>query len=176
MRLSAWVRTVMLALSPLLPASASAQADPRMILQGVIQQLSTGTPNPTWYGPQLWAAILAQTGNSGIYPQLVTAGLPTSIMVIQQQQLPQGIIFKMQSQHASGMGFEWLLGLNAFGNRIEYMISNSLQTYVPGQVPNPFPNPNPNPGPNLPPTPAPNPGPTTIQPGGSSCERFPDLC
>jgi hypothetical protein len=39
------------------PSSQSATrsaADPRQILAAVIQQLQAGTPNPTWYGVQLW--------------------------------------------------------------------------------------------------------------------------
>ncbi len=176
MRVSAWTRTLAFALWSLLPSAALAQADPRMILQGVIQQLSSGTPNPTWYGPQLWATIAAQTGGSGFYPQLAAAGVPTNIVVLQQQQMPQGVIFRMQSQHASGTGFEWLLGLNHFGNRIEYMNSNPLQANLPGPGPNPNPPPNPNPAPLPNPAPVPNPGRTTIPPSGSACDRFPGLC
>jgi hypothetical protein len=50
---------------------ARAQTDPRSILSQVILQLQTGTPNPQWYGPQLWQTIAAQTGNTGIYAALV---------------------------------------------------------------------------------------------------------
>ena len=169
----AWCRVLAVSICGLAYAGpAFSQVDPRTILQGVIQQLSTGTPNPTWYGPQLWQTIAAQTGNSGIYPQLVAAGAPTNITVVQQQQMPQGFMFRLRSQHATGAAFEWLLGISSMSNRIEYMSSNPLQSGGPGPNPNPYPSPGPAPAPG----PSPNPGPTTIPPGGSACQKFPDLC
>ena len=70
--------------------TASAQADPRQILAAVIQQVQTGTPNPTWYGVQLWQTIAMQTNNSGVYMPLVQLGPVTNVVLNGQTQLPGG--------------------------------------------------------------------------------------
>src|SRR5580704_3951060 len=79
--------------------TASAQADPRQILAAVIQQVQTGTPNPTWYGAQLWQTIAIQTNNSGVYVQLAQLGPVTNVVVNGQTQLPAGPVYSMVAQH-----------------------------------------------------------------------------
>jgi hypothetical protein len=154
--------------------TASAQADPRQILAAVIQQLQTGTPNPTWYGPQLWQTIAIQTNNSGVYLPLVQLGLVTNVVVNGQTQLPAGPLYSMTAQHQGGVS-TWLLGISIYTNRIEY--ANFNIGAVPQQLP-------PQPVP-LPQTSAPTPGsapnpPTNPPPAASStseaCRKFPNLC
>jgi len=154
--------------------TASAQADPRQILAAVIQQLQTGTPNPTWYGVQLWQTIALATNNSGIYVQLAQLGQVTNVVVTGQTQLPAGPLYLMVAQHQGGVS-TWLLGISLYTNRIEY--ADFSIGAVPQQLPSqPVP---------LPQTPAPTPGsapkpPTNSPPGGSStsdaCRKFPNLC
>lgn len=139
-----------------------AKADPRQILNSVIQQLQTGTPNPNWYGPQLWGTIFNQTGGSGVYPQLANLGGVQNINIITSQALPQGDIFNMVAQHQNGQSI-WFIGIGRFSNRIEYANFN-IGTTPPS---NPIPNPTPNP------TPTPTPPPT---PDGTACQLYPDLC
>jgi hypothetical protein len=140
---------------------SNAQADPRQVLNGVIVQLQTGTPNPMWYGPQLWQAIAMQTGNSGIYPQLVQLGQVQSIDIRQQQQLPQGMLYFLAVMHSNGQS-TWELGISAITNRIEYA------NFHVGASPSPFPQPSPSPKPS---PPLPPPG-----PGSGACQKFPNLC
>ncbi|UPJ63083.1 hypothetical protein [Bradyrhizobium sp. 191] len=154
--------------------TASAQADPRQILAAVIQQLQTGTPNPAWYGPQLWQTIAMQTGNSGIYPQLVQLGQVTNIVLNGQSQLPAGPVYSLAAQHQQGVS-TWLLGISLYTNRIEYANFNigSAPQQLPAQ---PLP---------IPQTGAPTPGsvpnpPSSAPPQTSgtseACRRFPNLC
>jgi hypothetical protein len=159
-------------------ARAHAQADPRNILAGVISQVQTGTPNPAWYGPQLWHTIAMQTGNTGIYPQLLVLGPVTNISLLQQQELPQGWLFAMTATHLLGES-NWILGIDRFSNRIEY-----VSFYV-GPGPNTLPHPGPTPpvvtGPTPPPTPRPAPNPDPPNPGpavqdSEACRKFPLLC
>jgi hypothetical protein len=154
--------------------TASAQADPRQILMAVIQQLQTGTPNWTWYGPQLWQTIAMQTGNSGIYPQLAQLGQVTNVVLNGQSQLPAGPVYSLVVQHQQGVS-TWLLGISLYTNRIEYANFNIGST--PQQLPPP-------PLP-LPQTDAPTPGsvpnpPSSAPPQTSgtseACKRFPNLC
>ncbi len=63
-----------LAVGLLVEEIATAQVDPEGILAEVISQLQTGTPNPSFYGIQLWQMISMQTAGRGIYPQLVQLG------------------------------------------------------------------------------------------------------
>jgi len=153
---------------------ASAQADPRQILAAVIQQLQTGTPNPTWYGVQLWQTIAIQTNNSGVYMQLAQLGQVTNVVVNGQTQLPAGPVYSLVAQHQGGVS-TWLLGISLYTNRIEY--ANFNIGAVPQQLPPP-------PVP-LPQTSAPTPGsapnpPTNSPPEASStseaCRKFPNLC
>jgi len=171
---------LLVAILVLLPLrAAQAQTDPRQVLQAVIQQLTTGTPNPSWYGAQLWQIIAMQTGNSGVYQQLVYAGQVQNIQLTGQQTLPQGNVYQLHSQHLNG-SFTWLLGISNLTNRIEYMNVNPGGA---GTVP-----------PGLPGT-----GTTTLPPpgggspgggppggggapgggsgaGSAACQKFPELC
>jgi hypothetical protein len=155
--------------------TASAQADPRQILAAVIQQLQTGTPNPTWYGPQLWQTIAMQTNNSGFYPQLNQLGPVTNVVVSGQTQLPVGPVYSMVVQHQQGVS-TWVLGISLYTNRIEYAnfnIGSSTPQPLPAQ-PVPLPQ-TAAPTPGSVPNPPSNPPPQT---SGTSeaCRKFPNLC
>src|SRR5262249_9711287 len=134
---------------------ARAQGDPRQILAGMIAQLQTGTPNPMWYGPQLWQTIAMQTGGSGIYPPLAQLGPVQNVTITQQQQLPQGWLVAMTARHSNGQS-TWLIGIGSMSNRIEYANFN----VGPSATPFPLPNPNPSPSPQPSPLPNPNPSPS----------------
>lgn len=146
---------------------ATAQGDPRQILAGMISQLQTGTPNPMWYGAQLWQTIAMQTGNSGIYPQLAQLGPVQDVVVTQQQQFPQGWLYAMTAQHSNGQS-TWQVGVSNISNRIEYSNFNI------GTTSKPFPLPNPNPSPS--PQPDPTPSPAPLPSGSGACKKFPNLC
>jgi hypothetical protein len=154
--------------------TASAQADPRQILAAVIQQLQTGTPNPTWYGPQLWQTIAFQTNNSGVYMQLVQLGTVTNVVLNGQTQLPAGPVYSLMVQHQGGVS-AWLLGISLYTNRIEYAnfsIGSAPQQLPPQPVPVPT-----TPAPTVGSTPTPpTPSPTPASPTSEACRKFPNLC
>lgn len=160
-----------------IPQRASAQTDPRAVLAEMIRQAQTGTMNPYWYGPQLWQTIAAQTGNTGIYPQLVQLGPVQNIFVTQQLQLPQGQLFAMTAQHLQGQS-RWIFGVSNFSNRIEYANFNVSHTAAPPPLPAPFPSPTPIPASD------PEDGSSDSSPPSSStepenseaCKKFPNLC
>jgi hypothetical protein len=168
----------------MLSQPARAQADPRQILGQVIIQLQTGTPNPMWYGPQLWQTIAAQTSNTGVYIQLVRLGRVNNIVITQQVPLPTGMLYSIVAQHQNGIS-TWILGISSVTNRIEYA------NFVIGGAPQvlPYPN-NPQTGytpqqsapqfaPQDAPPQTPNPPPNPAPPQGSasdSCRKFPNLC
>lgn len=150
---------------------ASSQAvhaqDPRQILATMIQQAQTGTPNPYLYGVQLWHTMAAQTGNTGIYPQLVQLGPVQNIVITQQQQLPQGWLFAMTAQHMNGQSV-WLIGLSSITQRIEYANFNVGATPPPLPLPEPAPRSTPPSGS----TPSSGPEPEDSE----ACRKFPNLC
>jgi hypothetical protein len=154
---------------------ASAQADPRQILAAVILQLQTGTPNPNWYGAQLWQTIAMQTNNSGVYVPLVQLGQVTNVVLSGQTQLPAGPVYSMVAQHQNGVS-TWLLGISLYSNRIEYAnfnVGNATPLALPAQpVPLPW-SAAPQPGttPNPPPSPPPAASSTS-----EACKKFPNLC
>ena len=147
---------------------ANAQVDPRQILAGMISQLQTGTPNPMWYGAQLWQTISLQTGYTGVYPQLVQLGPVQNVVVTQQQPLPQGWLFAMTAQHSNGQS-TWQIGISSMSNRIEYANFNV------GWSPTPFPLPT-NPAPSPSPEPGPTPRPDPSARDSEACRKFPNLC
>jgi hypothetical protein len=147
--------------------SAHAQYNVDSILRQVILQLQTGTPNPGWYGAQLWQTIALQTANIGIYPQLVQLGAVTSITITQQAPLPTGMLYAATVQHQNGTS-TWNLGISTLTNRIEY----ANVTFGPSQQPLPLsrspgvPKTGPNPPSNPPPQDKTSP----------ACQKFPNLC
>jgi len=145
--------------SSLLFATAMAQVDPRQALAGTIVQLQTGTPNPAWYGPQLWQTIAMQTNNTGVYPQLVNLGAVTNIVITQHQVLPGGNLYSMTATHQWGTS-TWLFGIGNNPLRTEYASFNVSSL---SQLPQPQPLPT-----------APPSGPPGPQ--SDSCKKFPNLC
>jgi len=155
--------------------TAAAQADPRQILAAVVQQLQTGTPNPYWYGPQLWQTIAMQTNNSGVYFPLVQLGPVTNVVVSGQVQLPAGPLYSLVAQHQNGVS-TWQLGISLYSNRIEYAnfnVGSSVPQPLPSQ-PVPIPTsgaPQPGTAPNPPPNPPP-----AASASSEACKKFPNLC
>jgi hypothetical protein len=146
---------------------ATAQVDPKQVLAGMIHQLQTGTPNPSWYGIELWQIIAIQTGNTGYYQPLAQLGPAQNIGVVQQLQLPVGSLYAMTVQHQHGQS-AWILGLSSMSNRIEYAYFEVGQHAQ--QSPFPLP------------TPAPYPpadsrtSPTPPNDTSDACKKFPNLC
>ena len=99
---------------------ARAQADPRVVLNGMIVQLQTGTPNPQWYSPEVWQLFAYQTQNSGVYPVLRQLGAVQSVAVVAEQQLPVGGLYSMTALHTGGRS-DWRIGINTYTNRVEYV-------------------------------------------------------
>ena len=131
--------TFKIAVLAILAAGTGARAqqpDARQILAGAIYQLQTGTPNPTWYGQQLWQLIAYQTGNTGVYPQLAQLGPVQNITVTGQIQLPAGIVFAMTAQHVGGMSY-WEFGIGSLTNRIEYAAFVTGPGTTPSETPPP---------------------------------------
>jgi hypothetical protein len=182
---SAQIRRVLLAAaSALLIGSALlrpvlAQGNPEQILRGVIQQFQTGTPNPTWYGVQLWNLLALQTSNTGISLQLVQLGQVRNVAVNSTVPMPTGILYQMTAQHQNGVS-NWVLGISSLTRRIEVLESNFGPTQQPIPVPNlpaqpsapqdGFPSPSPLPNPT------PNPYPSNRDKGSAACQKFPNLC
>jgi len=154
---------------------ARAQIDARGILNQVILQLQTGTPNPQWYGVELWQTMAIQTQNTGVYLPLRQLGQPTNIVITEQLPLPTGMLYAMTVQHVNGMS-TWVVGISTLTKRIEYMNFNV------GGTPQllPYPNepsaaPSPAPAPNNPqPAPPSNPPPQGTD--SDACKKFPNLC
>jgi hypothetical protein len=146
-----------------LPRTVVGQNDPRQILRGVIQQVQTGRPNPTWYGAQLWQLIAYQTAGSGIYPQLVQLGAVRDVTITAQVPLPTGVVYGMSVQHAGGRSY-WEFGISTMTNRIEY----ASFVAQPGAEMDREPLPEPRPQPTPPPTPG--------KGGSEACKKFPNLC
>jgi hypothetical protein len=155
-----------------------AQSDPRQILRGMITQAQTGTPNPTWYGTELWQTIAIQTGYTGLYPQLVQLGPVRNVTISQQVPLPTGVIYAGTAQHARGTSY-WEFGISTLTNRIEYASFQAAPGSTgTGTIGLPEAEPDDEPEPVVKkPTPS-GKGTPTSGTGGTSdaCRRFPNLC
>lgn len=162
-RMLRFVMVAVLAFGLLTDKIAIGQVDPANILAEVISQLQTGTPNPSFYGIQLWQMISMQTAGRGIYPQLVQLGDVQDISVQNEQRLPQGVVYVMQADHENGQSV-WQLGISSFTNKIEYANFNVSTSRRGRSRP---PNPSPSPGPSAP-----------APPSGDSdaCRKYPNLC
>lgn len=156
---------------------SKAQVYPQQILGAVIQQLQTGTPNPGWYGGQLWMMIANQTNNSGMYVPLAQLGPVQNISLLNQVQLPSGPLYSLSAQHSGGIS-TWTIGISVYTNRIEYANFN-----INGSQP-PLPPPPitttpiataPVSMPGTTPTPPVGP-PPTASPTSDACKKFPTLC
>jgi hypothetical protein len=147
---------------------AEAQSDARSVLRQVIQQLQTGTPNPQWYGAEVWQAIALRTGGTGISLPLIQLGLVTNVVVTQQVPLPTGVLYALTAQHQNGTS-TWVLGISTLTNRIEYADVNI------GSTPQVLPHPQPSTPPPI--SSQPNPPSNTAPPQASpACQKFPNLC
>ena len=116
----------------------------RQVLREMILQLQTGTPNPQWYGRDLWMTMAMQTGNTGVYPQLRLLGPVTDVQLTGQTQLPAGMLYAMAARHQNGQS-NWVIGVNNLSRRIEYAsfeVANAGQALpAPRQQPAPSPAP-----------------------------------
>ena len=145
----------------------------RQVLREVILQLQTGTPNPQWYGRDLWTTIALQTGNTGVYPQLRLLGPVRDVQVTGQTQLPAGMVYGLAARHQNGQS-NWVLGYNNLSRRIEYAtfeVANAAQAQ-------PLPAPRREPIPAQQPTPS-IPDSQPLAAGGetsTACKKFPNLC
>jgi hypothetical protein len=156
---------------------AHGQASAQAILAGVIQQLQTGTPNPSWYGVQLWQTIAIQTNNSGLYQPLAQLGPVQNISVVNQVQMPTGPVYSLVAQHSGGAS-TWTLGISMYTNKIEYANFNINANQPPLPAPPPTTTPiatGPAPIPGTTPNPPPGP-PPVANPTSDACKRFPNLC
>ena len=146
----------------------------RQVLREMILQLQTGTPNPQWYGRDLWMTMAMQTGNTGVYPQLRLLGSVSDVQLTGQTQLPAGILYAMAARHQNGQS-NWLVGVNNLSRRIEYAtfeVANAGQTLPTPSAPRPQPTPSQQPA-------RPNPDAQPLPAGGepsAACKKFPNLC
>jgi len=115
MRLFRYLALVLSGVAALGAPGAHAQGNPRQILVGIILQLQTVTPEPAWYGEQVWQSLITQAG----IPALRKLGPVQDIFLAGQQQLPRGWVYSMSAQHPKGQS-AWLLGISTTSNRIEY--------------------------------------------------------
>jgi hypothetical protein len=168
LRVFAVLALLFLALQGIQPARA--QPDAREVLRGVILQFQTGTPNPLWYGQELWRTAAMQTGNTGVYPLLRQLGPVQNIRITEQLPLPTGMLYAMTASHQNGQS-NWHLGISSITNRIEYA------RFEVGQAAQPLPSPGPaQPLPSQGPTPSPRqPDPSTAE-TSAACKKFPNLC
>lgn len=141
---------------------AAAQADPREVLRSVIQQLQTGTPNPLWYGQDLWMTIALQTNNTGVYPQLRQLGPVRKVQIDQQLPLFIGTVYGMTATHQNGKS-TWELGISGLSNRIEYakFVISQAEAFDDDDEPASQPKPQPKPSPAE---------------QSEACKKFPNLC
>jgi hypothetical protein len=167
MRLVWYLACVLLGMAALGVSRAHAQGSPRQVLVGIIHQLQTGTPDPAWYGQELWQALVAQTDNTGI-PALRKLGPVQDIFITRRQQLPHGWLYSMTAQHSNGQS-AWLLGIRSASNRVEYANFNIGASPAPQRIPNPSPPGQPAPGLG-------NPAPAMADPNSEACKTFPRLC
>ncbi len=153
----------------------SAGPDPRVILAQVINALQNGGPPQvySWFGPQLFQTVHAQTGGSGIYPPLRQLGPVVGMHVTGQQPFPAGPVYAVQVQHQGGVT-NWFIGISQLTSRIEYLNFEISGTGPGPTAPPPDvsrgPQPNPTPGGGGGTPPQPTPG------GSDGCRLFPSMC
>jgi hypothetical protein len=139
----------------------SGPTTPDQLIRGVIQQLQTGTQNPTWYSQQLLMLMGLATNYTGVYQALKQLGPVKSVAVTLELPLPLGRAWAMTVQHNIGISY-WEVAISAVTNRIEYMDFRD----VPGETTVSPPSTVPKEDPGL--------GKGTTQ--SEACKRFPNLC
>jgi hypothetical protein len=132
MRLFRYLALALFGIAALGASRVHAQGNPRQILVGMILQLQTATPEPAWYGEQVWQTVITQAG----IPALRKLGPVQDIFVARQQQLPRGSLYSMTAQHSKGQS-AWLLGISSTSNRIEYADFDVVAPVAAPLLPNP---------------------------------------
>jgi hypothetical protein len=145
------------------------QTDPRPVLSQLIQAFQNCGPPQVyqWLGLALFQTISAQTGNSGCYANIRSAGFVTNMAVTGVQMFPAGPVFSVRVNHQTGVVADWFIGFSNFTGKVEYLNYQAAVNSGPAPTPQTVPSnrgeiPNPPSQDNRP------------QPGG--CEKFPGMC
>lgn len=161
-----------LSLSLIIPGNARAQSfDPRQPLYQLISAFQTCGPPQAYQmlSPYLFQLIAQQTGGSGCYQAMQSAGPVQGMQVIDMRQFPVGPLYAIRVQHQRG-AFDWYIGFNQFTSRVEYL---SVQPVAAPSAPPPTVEAGPRPGPTTGGSPPPTGGPRS---GGDGCELYPAMC
>ncbi|WP_277667814.1 hypothetical protein [Novosphingobium lindaniclasticum] len=96
--------------------------DPRTTLGQMISAFQMCGPPQAYQmlSPALFKLVAMQTGGSGCYSAIASAGPITGMQVLQSQQFPVGPLYSVRVSHQSGSVI-WLIGFNKFTNKIEYL-------------------------------------------------------
>jgi len=109
--------------------------DPRPVLGQLISAFQRcGPPIVFQYlGAQLFQTIAFQTGGSGCYPSIASAGQVINMQVINGNQLPAGPVFAVRVTHQSGIIADWYIGLSNYTGKVEYLnyVAASADTPLP---------------------------------------------
>jgi hypothetical protein len=152
------------------------QTDPKPILSALLQAFRNCGP-PLVYqtlGVQLFQNIFMQTGGTGCYLVIQSAGPVVGMETTGVQNFPAGPVFSVRVSHQGGTKADWFIGLSNFSGKVEYLDFQTAQSTTP-VTPQSLPQHQSGDGGNIPnPTP---PGSTSAnQVPTKGCEMFPSMC
>jgi hypothetical protein len=109
------------------------QFDPRIPLGQLIQAFQNCVASPVYrmMGPQLYQTVWAQTGGSGCYLAIRSAGPVQSMQVIEQQAFPNGTVYAIRVVHANALPVDWFIGINRFTGTVDYLNFQTAQQALP---------------------------------------------
>jgi len=109
------------------------QFDPRIALGQLIQAFQNCVASPAYLmmGPQLYQTVWLQTGGTGCYPTIRAAGPVQNMQVIEQQALPNGMVYAIRVVHAYGSSVDWFIGINQFTGKVDYLNFQTAQQALP---------------------------------------------
>lgn len=149
--------------------------DPRPVLGTIISAFQNCGPPGVYQmlSPQLLNVVVQQTGGSGCYPAIASAGPVQSMQIVGQQIYPLGPIFVIRVAHTSVIA-DWTIGFNQFTSKVEYLTFQSANNAPilpqPGSPPVGTPS-----GGGTPPPPGGG-SPTTPSGSDDGCDLYPTMC
>jgi hypothetical protein len=108
--------------------SASAQFDPRPTLATLISAFQQCGPPQAYQSlaPVLWQTVYMQTGGTGCYAQVASAGAAQDMQIVERKQFPIGPLYVVRVQHQAGIA-DWFIGFNQATGRVEYLTFQAAQ-------------------------------------------------
>jgi len=170
LRVSRAVAGLVAAVALLGASPSTAQGlDPRQALAVLISAFQQCGPPQAYQllSPQLFQIVAQQTGGMGCYPAIAAAGPVLGMQLVDQKQLPGGMVYVIRVTHQAG-SVDWFIGIGQASGKVE-LLTFQAATATPPTVAT-------GPRPDAGGTPPPPPPPGSSPEGRDGCDLYPSMC